>query len=257
MMTRLLCLFLCLPFMAMGQTTPAPAGLWSYSLGAQRYAEPAMQLVGPEIGLHWRSRPLVGLRQAQLEADALVGLQKYSSDDSGTKKNVPNIETRWRVLWPSHLNPHLSYGLALNTHSNYLNVEGRLTSTGRGGYERQSTQFWLPVRWSDSGENWSAFGPVKSVRIDAGVLLLGKHFSKLSQVNAKTYTDVNNTQHTGIYLQSQLDYSTASGMYSPYVRWTWVDDSDKVNGLVSGKQGVSNEPINRRLQIGVEWKYWR
>jgi len=256
MLNRLIYLFLCLPFMAMGQTTPAPLGMWSYSLGAQRYAEPSMQLVGPEIGLHWRSRPLLGLGQAQLEADALVGLQKYSSDGTGTKKNVPNIESRWRVLWPSTRWPTISYGLGFYTHSNYLNVEG-LTTTGHGGYERQSTQFWLPFRFTESGENWSALGPVKSVRIDAGVLLLGKHVSKLSQVNAKTYIDLNNTQHTGIYLQSQLDYSTASGIYSPYLRWTWIDDSDKVKGLLSGQQGLFYEPINRRLQIGVEWKYWR
>jgi len=185
-----------------------------------------------------------------------VGLQKYSSDGTGTKKNVPNIESRWRVLWPSTRWPTISYGLGFYTHSNYLNVEG-LTTTGHGGYERQSTQFWLPFRFTESGENWSALGPVKSVRIDAGVLLLGKHVSKLSQVNAKTYIDLNNTQHTGIYLQSQLDYSTASGIYSPYLRWTWIDDSDKVKGLLSGQQGLFYEPINRRLQIGVEWKYWR
>jgi hypothetical protein len=183
-----------------------------------------------------------------------VGLQKYSSDGTGTKKNVPNIESRWRVLWPSTKWPNISYGLGFYTHSNFL--QGT-TSTGNGGYERQSTQFWLPFRFSDSGENWSALGPVKSVRIDAGILLFGKHISKLSQVNAKTYIDIENTQHSGIYLQSQLDYSTASGIYSPYVRWTWVDDSDKVNGLLSGKQGLFSEPINRRLQIGVEWKYWR
>jgi len=253
MMTRLVAWFLLIPFMATGQTTPAPSGLWSYSLGAQRYAEPAMQLVGPEIGLHWRSRPLMGLRQAQLEADALVGLQKYSSDGTGTKKNVPNIESRWRVLWPSSLNPQISYGLAFHTHSNYLNG---LTSTGNGGYERQSTQFWLPFRFSDSGENWSALGPVKSVSVDAGLLLLGKHVSKLSQANANKYIDLNNTQHTGIYIQSKLDYSTASGIYSPYIRWTWVDDSDKVNGLRVGHADYY-EPINRRLQIGVEWKYGR
>jgi len=249
-------LFFFAPFMAMSQTATAPLGMWSYSLGAQRYAEPAMQLVGPEIGLHWRSRPLSGLRLAQLEVDALVGLQKYSSDTTGTMKNVPNIESRWRVLWPSTQWPRISYGLGFYTHSNYLNLNSP-TTTGNGGYERQSTQFWLPFRFTDSGENWSAFGPVKSVRLDAGVLLLGKHVSKLSQVNAKTNTDIINTQHTGVYFQSQLDYSTASGIYSPYVRWTWVDDSDKVNGLFAGKQGVGYEPINRRLQIGVEWKYWR
>jgi hypothetical protein len=255
MKTRLACLFLFTPFLAMSQTVPAPLDVWSYSLGAQRYAEPIMQLVGPEIGLHWRSRPIEGLRQAQLEMDALVGIQKYSSDTSGTMKNVPNTESRWRVLWPSTRWPTISYGLGFYTHSNYLNVNSPST-TGHRGYERHSTQFWLPFRFTESGANWSAFGPVKSVRIDAGVLLLGKHVSKLSQVNANTYIDLNNTQHTGIYLQSQLDYSTASGMYSPYVRWTWIDDSDKANVLRVGREDYY-EPINRRLQIGVEWKYWR
>ena len=256
MTTRLAYLFLLFPFMAMGQTAPSPWGLWSYSLGAQRYAEPAMQLVGPEIGLHWQSRPLIGLGQAQSEVDALVGLQKYSSDTTGTMKNVPNIETRWRVLWSSSRWKNISYGLALHTHSNYLNLNSP-TSTGHGGYERHSTQFWLPVRFSDSGENWSALGPVKSVQMDAGVLLLGQHISKLSQVNPNLYIDLKNRQHTGVYIQSKLDYSTASGIYSPYIRWTWLDDSDKVNGYSAGRPGLFYEPMNRRLQIGVEWKYWR
>jgi hypothetical protein len=71
------------------------------------------------------------------------------------------------------------------------------------------------------------------------------------------YNDINNRQHTGVYIQSKLDYSTASGFYSPYIRWTWIDDSDKVNGYSAGRPGLFYEPMNRRLQIGVEWKYWR
>jgi hypothetical protein len=134
-MSRWIYLVLLSPVLAIGQTASEPLGIWSYSLGAQRYAEPAMQLVGPEIGLHWRSRPFMGLRQAQLEVDALVGLQKYSSDTTGTMKNVPNIETRWRVLWPSNIWTNISYGLALHTHSSYLNLNSPST-TGHGGYER-------------------------------------------------------------------------------------------------------------------------
>ena len=252
-MKRCIWILIGAPLLAMAQTAPAPWGMWSYSLGEQRYSEPVMQLVGPEIGLHVRSRPQKGLGQAHLEADALVGMQKYMSDVSGTKNHVPNIETRWRVLWPSHLSPQLSYGLAFHTHSNYLNGT---TSNGYGGYERQSTQFWLPVSWTQGGENWSFLGPVKSVQMDAGVLLLGHQVSKLSQANAAKYIDINNTQHTGIYIQSKWDYSAASGIYSPYIRWTWVDDSDKVNGLRVGREDYY-EPINRRLQIGVEWRYWR
>ena len=77
------------------------------------------------------------------------------------------------------------------------------------------------------------------------------------QVNPNLYIELNNRQYTGVYIQSKLDYSTASGIYSPYIRWTWIDDSDKVNGYSAGRPGLFYEPMNRRLQIGVEWKYWR
>ena len=253
-MSRWIYIGLLSPVLAMAQTAPAPLGTWSYSLGAQRYAEPAMQLVGPEIGLHWHSTPLPRAGQAQLEVDALFGRQKYSSDKSGTLNNVPNIETRWRILWPMNIKPNISYGLALHTHFNDL--QGK-TSTGHGGYERQSLQLWLPFRWTDNSvQDWSALGPVKSLRLDAGVLLFGQHVSKLSQANASTYIDITNTQHTGVYFQTKADYSTASGIYSPFIRWTWVDNSNKVNGLRAGQENFY-EPINRRLQIGVEWRYSR
>ena len=252
-MSRWIYLGLLLPVLAISQTVPEPLGIWSYSLGVQRYTEPSMQLLGPEVGLHWRSRPLASWGQAQIEVDALAGQQKYSSDETGHRNNVPNIETRWRSLWPMNIAPNISYGLALHTHFNYL--EG-VTSAGYGGYDRKSTQLWLPFRWTDSGQHWSALGPVKSLSVDAGILLFGQHVSKLSQANAIKYIDITNTQHSGVYIQSKVDYSTASGTYSPFIRWTWVDDSNKVNGLRSGQQDFY-EPINRRLQIGVEWRYSR
>jgi hypothetical protein len=242
-----------IPAFAWGQALPDPAGAWSYSLGIQRYSEHSMQLVGPEIGVHWHSKPLAQLGQANVEVDALLGRQKYMSDDSGIKNNVPNIETRWRSLWPMNIWPNVYYGLALHTHTNYL--QGT-TSTGYGGYDRQSTQLWLPLRWSDATQHWSALGPVKSVTVDAGIMLLGQQVSKLSQANPSLYIDTHNTQHTGIYIQTKADYSTASGIYSPFIRWTWVDDSNKVNGLRKGFEDFY-EPLNRRLQIGVEWRYAR
>ncbi len=212
-----------------------------------------MQLMGPEAGLHWRSQPVPRMGQANLEVDALLGRQKYTSDSNGSVHNVPQIETRWRVLWPTKASLNISYGLALHTHSDYL--EGA-TSTGQSGYDRQSTQIWLPVRWRDSGQNWPSLGPAKTVSLDTGLLLWGKHLSRLSQTDAATYIDTQNTQHTGIYIQTKADYATASGTYSPFIRWTWVDDSDKVNSLRSGFQDFYT-PINRRIQIGVEWQYSR
>lgn len=246
-------LLLFAPFLSWGQSAPNPLGTWRYSLGVQRYSEPTVQLAGPELGLHWQSLPITRLGQANLEVDALVGRQKYKSDSGGSLNNVPNLETRWRILWPMNTSPNIAYGLALHTHAYYL--EGS-ASAGQGGYDRQSTQLWLPVRWRDSGQNWRSLGPVKTVSVDAGVLLFGKQLSKLSQTDATTYIDTHNTQHTGIYIQTKADYTTASGTYSPYIRWTWVDDSDKVNSLRTGFQDYY-EPINRRIQIGVEWQYSR
>jgi hypothetical protein len=51
-MSRWIYLGLLLPVLAIGQTVPEPLGIWSYSLGVQRYTEPSMQLLGPEVGLH-------------------------------------------------------------------------------------------------------------------------------------------------------------------------------------------------------------
>jgi hypothetical protein len=246
-------LLLLVPVLAWGQVMPNPISEWGYSFGVQRYAEPSMQMAGPETGVHWRSYSLANLGHANIEVDALIGRQKYMSDSSGHLNNVPNVETRWRILWPVHRWPNMSYGLALHTHTN--DFEGT-TSTGNGGYDRLSTQLWLPFRWRDNGQNWRALGPAKTVTLDAGVLLLGQQVSKLSQANPNKYTDIHNTQHTGFYIQTKADYSTGSGIYSPFIRWTWVDDSDKVNGLRSGFQDFY-EPLNRRLQIGVEWHYSR
>ena len=248
-----LALLLLVPVFAWGQAVPHPSAGWSYSLGVQRYAEPSMQLLGPEIGVHWRSNPLAQLGQAHAEVDALLGRQKYMSDSTGSLNNVPNLETRWRSLWSLNNWPNMSYGLALHTHTNYL--EGT-TRTGYSGYDRQSTQLWLPFRWQDNAQNWRALGPAKTITLDAGILLVGQQVSKLSQANPNKYTDIHNTQHTGFYIQTKVDYSTASGTYSPFIRWTWVDDSDKVNGLRKGFEDYY-EPINRRLQIGVEWRYAR
>ena len=222
-----------------GQDT-AYADSWRLGLGLQRYSEAGMRLQGPEVGLHWRSRPL---GQLHLEADALLGLQNYSSNASGTQDEVLNVDTRWRLLTPLGFWPQWHYGLAL--HTRYNDLRG-LTSAGDAGYERLSAQLWLPVRWSASGpEPWE---------FDAGVLLWGRHMSRLSQTSRGS-EDVTNTQRSGFYVQASTTIESGYGSLLPYVRWTWVDDSNTRPVKISGQINSAYEPRNSTVQLGVQWRF--
>lgn len=217
---------------------PPPSGLWQLSAGWQHYSERQMQLSGPELGLHWQSPHEGALR---LEAEAVFGLQKYSSTQMGTLAHVPNIDTRWRVLQTSQAWPQWQYGLALHTHFNHLRGT---TSLGFAGYDRLSTQIWLPVRWQSLGDQpWA---------VEAGWLLRGEHVTRLSQVNANLQ-DVRNTQRQGVYLQASTTLKTSMGELQPYARWSRVGDSDIRLLDVSGARVGAYEPQNTRWQLGVRW----
>ena len=213
---------------------------WQLSAGWQHYSEPQMNLKGPELGLHWQSRRLGAYA---LEVDAHVGLQNYNSVPSGHLDSVLNVDTRWRALRASTSQPLWQYGLALNTHANFLRGT---TSLGFGGYDRLSTQVWLPVRWQSVGDQrWT---------VDAGWLLWGEHMSRLSQVNT-SFQDVSNTQRKGAYIQISQKLQTSRGELEPYARWTWVDDSDVQMMTLAGQTKGAFEPQNNRLQLGMKWRF--
>lgn len=217
-----------------------PLGGWQLSAGWQNYSEPQMNLKGPELGLHWQSR---SWGQFTLEADAHVGLQNYSSVPSGQLDSVLNIDTRWRVLRALTAQPQWHYGLALHSHSNFLRGT---TTLGFGGYDRLSTQVWLPVRWQSLGDQpWA---------VDAGWLLWGEHLSRLSQVN-NSWQDVTNSQRKGAYLQISQKISSSRGVFEPYARWTRVDDSDIRQLTVDGQTRSAYEPQNNRVNLGVKWHF--
>jgi hypothetical protein len=241
-LTRILCaaaLWLGAIGSAQAQTDRSLGG-WQLSAGWQDYSEAQMQLKGPELGLHWQSQRLVAYT---FEADAHVGLQNYSSVPSGHLDSVLNVDTRWRALTASTSQPHWQYGLALHTHANFLRGT---TSLGFGGYDRLSTQVWLPVRWQSVGDQrWT---------VDAGWLLWGEHVSRLSQVNT-SLQDVTNTQRKGAYFQISHKLQTSRGELEPYARWTWVDDSDVHWVSLVGVDRGTYEPRNNRLQVGLKWQF--
>ena len=215
-------------------------GAWQLSAGWQDYSESQMQLTGPELGVHWQSRTLGSFA---LEADVQLGLQNYSSAQSGRLDSVLNLDTRWRALRTSSAHPQWQLGLALHTHANFLRGT---TSLGFGGYDRLSAQLWLPVRWhSAHTQPWA---------IDAGWLLWGQHMSRLSQVNAR-FQDVTNTQRRGVYLQVSKKVHSSRGELEPYVRWDLVDDSDVQVVNAAGQASSAYEPENTRLQVGVKWHF--
>lgn len=236
----LLSLLLALTCAAQAQVSSTPVVQWGVGAGVNQYKEPGlMQLQGPELGLHARAYNFAPMRQLQLEGDVFLGQQRYTSTSTGNMNGVHNIETRWRALMPVFANNDHQQGLyaGLGIHTLWNDLRGR-TSTNSGGYERIATQLWLPVRWVSNF--WE---------VEAGVLVYGRHTSKLSQANTNPPSqDVVNTQKKGGYLQSKLNIQLdGRNALSPYVRYTGLGDSDVVNNAY--------EPASKRWQTGVTWQF--
>ena len=227
---------------------------WATSAGLNSYTEPGlMRLQGPEMGLYLRLSDVAWGGHWGLEADVLYGRQDYESTNTGRKSDIPNIETRSRIMYAhtaqSTAGPALglSYGLAF--HTLWSNSEGA-TTTNNGGYLRKAYQLWAPLRWRQGlapgawATAWTAEG---------GVLLTGQHISMLSQVSSN-FIDVTNRQNKGAYLQFSSEHRQGlrAGAWSPYVRFTWLGDSDTVPiSRIDQRAGL--EPLSQRWQVGAQW----
>jgi hypothetical protein len=213
---------------------------WGVSSGYNHYQEPGlMQLQGPELGIHASVTTDKEWSNARLETDVLLGIQRYSSENTGSMAGVRNLETRWRVLWPfwDDGSNRLSGGVAI--HSLWNDLRGTTVQNGKTytGYERLAAQIWLPLRWELDAQ----------ASLDAGVLLYGQHTSKLSQANE---VDVTNTQRHGQYVQANYQVPLVNGdRIKPFVRWTHLADSD-IQGTYR-----RYEPASIRWQVGVIWEF--
>jgi hypothetical protein len=227
---------------------------WATSAGLNSYAEPGlMRLQGPEMGLHLRLSDAAWGGHWGLEADVLYGRQDYESTDTGRKTDNPNIETRSRIMY-AHTGqrtagPALGFSYGLAFHTLWSNLEGP-TTTNHGLYLRKAFQLWAPVRWREGlapgawATAWTAEG---------GVLLSGQHISMLSQVGPN-FMDVTNRQDKGVYLQFSSEHRQGlrAGAWSPFVRFTWLGDSDTVP-ISRVDQSAGIEPLSRRWQVGAQW----
>jgi hypothetical protein len=217
---------------------------WGASGGINQYKEPGlMQLKGAELGLYARVTRWADMPSAQLEGDIFLGQQKYTSQSSVSMNGVTNLETRWRALWPvmPDIQEGLSAGLALHTLWNDLRGTTTFQGTTYGGYQRSASQLWLPMRWHID-DMWE---------LDAGLLIFGRHTSKLSEVNT-SYQDIVNTQHRGQYAQVAMNVALSNGeSLKPFVRYTHLADSNTV--AMGGKYWI--EPESHRWQIGMVWEF--
>ena len=228
---------------------------WGMSGGVNHYEEPnLMQLKGPELGIHMRVNHWANMPTAQFEADVLLGKQKYTSAGSGSMNGVTNLETRWRALVPlfgdTPTESGWLTGLALHTLWNDLRGTTTFQGTTYGGYQREAAQLWLPLRWN-SGGMWE---------VDAGLLIYGRHTSKLSEVGS-SYSDAVNTQRNGQYAQLAMKIKLHDGdLVKPFIRYTHLGDSNTV--IVRGPQNncpnslcTATEPMSNRWQIGAVWEF--
>ncbi len=216
---------------------------WGVSGGINKYEEPdLMQLKGPELGLHARVLGINPMPNGRLETDILLGTQSYSSSASGSMNGVTNLETRWRGLVPvinGDAN-HSRFFSGLAVHTLWNDLRGT-TSTQARGYQRSAVQLWLPVRWSN-GNLWE---------LDAGLLIYGRHTSKLSEANSN-YSDIVNTQRRGHYAQFVRRIGLDNGgAVKPFVRYTHLANSDIV---VMNNVGWI-EPHSNRWQVGAIWEF--
>jgi len=227
---------------ASADASSSPGLRYGLSASLHYQEEPGVNWRGGDVGVHVSRAGIARTWDPTLEADIQVGTAQYRSRDSGNLGGTPVAETRWRALWsaPTSTGP-VSAGLAFHTY--YNDLQGT-TSTGNAGYERYALQWWLPLRWEARLGDAPAQQASTPLVLDAGFLLWGRHHSQLSQAVADA-PDVTNRQYRGVYLQMSRDFATESGVWRPFLRWTWLDDS-KVS------QGVF-EPETHRYQIGVVW----
>ncbi len=215
-----------------------PALTWGVSAGMNRYTEAQMKLAGPELGLHARAANVFKTSNVQLESDILIGKQNYTSEPSGDMSNVGNLETRWRIM--GEIAPQLGFSAGLALHTLHNDMRG-VSSTGFNGYQRSATQYWLPIRWTP-GDQWE---------YELGILLTGKHKSSLSEASTQ-YSDINNAQKRGTYLQAGVALGLPNGdTLKPFFRYTHLSASEAVT--MGGKDWI--EPNNHRVQAGVIWQF--
>jgi hypothetical protein len=246
---------------AQQETTPreaapqaAPEHAWrpGFEAGAEvynfRYVEPSIMrdhgvMYGPTAAYTWYHDALALRGEGRLA----FGQVNYKSPFSGSMGDINDLALELRGLagWELHakevtLTPYA--GLAYR----YLrdDADGKVTSTGDGGYLRESNYFYSPIgvaAMMPLAGKWS-FGAT----VEYDLFWLGRQESDLSDV-APFYPSVTNHQDDGFGWRGSLrfvrHYEKHDLVLEPFIRYWHIGTSNISQG--------GYEPDNRTVEAGL------
>lgn len=225
------------------------------SLSSYEYQEPGiMSLKGVKMGVD-----LHAVRVAEDRGNLIFrgdlryafGSVDYDSNGTGSASGEPDWYIEGRALfgkdWEINnavLSPYTGLGYR------YLFNDGRgITSTGHGGYRRESNYVYLPVGIIHH-RALTGLARLEST-LEYDFLLAGKQVSRLSDVPG--YSDVTNNQSSGYGLRLSVTYQKDKWAIGPYAYYWNIGESDVVpeiyNGVPTGSGLV--EPNNNTIEFGL------
>ena len=250
-------LLLALPVFA--QTT-FPVKTHTFEIGAEtyymKYEEPDfMENTGWMYGVigsyTYHNRLML-----RLEARAATGEVDYSSENTGSEDGITDkaFEARGLGGWDFPvgtwlLTPYFGFGYR------YLNddSQGRVTTTGHLGYERESNYFYSPLGMEATVPLRDRWALTLAGELD--ILWAGKQKSNLSGAVAGL-GDLENDQEEGMgaraSIRFQKRFSALSMNIGAFFRYWWIDDSEVSPLTYQGIQvGYGLEPENRTYEVGA------
>jgi len=181
------------------------------------------------------------------------GRLKY--EGSGTKDGVPDWILEARVVagldWVGHsvsLSPYLGLGYRYL----YNDLRG-YTSTGGGGYRRESNYIYAPVGFTARfhlGDRW-----ILAPTLETEIFTRGRQASKLSDTGLG-YIDVTNEQKKGRGHRTSLMLERNRWSIGAWTHYWHIEDSDvQFAGVVGGIPRGGLEPANYTRESGLELRY--
>jgi len=225
------------------------------SLSSYKYQEPGfMSLTGAKLGLDLRStNALQDDRFLRGDLRYAFGTVDYRSNGTGSAAGEPDWYIEMRVLGgkdlsvgSSVLSPYAGLGYR------YLFNDARgISSSGAGGYRRESSYVYLPIGVVHHTAINNQTRLLSSLEYDH--LVAGKQMSMLSDAGGG-YSDATNTQYRGYGLKLSIIYDNEVWAIGPYANYWNIEQSNVVPeiryGTPTGRGLV--EPKNNTLEFGLK-----
>ncbi|MEO8343144.1 MAG: hypothetical protein ABI536_04930 [Gallionella sp.] len=226
-----------------------------WSVSYYQYQEPGlMSARGSKIGADLHATKVFE-NDLFIRGDLRVasGSVDYNSNGTGSASGEPDwyVEARgligkdWFINEAFVLSPYLGLGYR------YLYNDGRgITSTGNGGYRRESNYFYLPVGIIQRVEMKDRAR--MEITLEYDHLLAGKQNTRLSDAGLG-YSDVTNNQHSGYGLKLSVMYLKTNWAIGPYADYWNIAESESVLLYRYGSlYGLAWEPKNNTIEFGVK-----